>query len=46
MKEQWYQNVLYVKLRFVIEQEAKGLLSSLVLKTPLNKISILGDILF
>ena len=46
MKEQWYQNVLYVKLRFVIEQEAKGLLSSLGLKTPLNKISILGDILF
>ena len=28
------------------EQEAKGLLSSLGLKTPLNKIPLLGDILF
>ena len=46
MVEQWYQNVLYVKLRFIIEKEAKGLLSSLGLKTPLNKISILGDIPF
>ena len=28
------------------EQEAKGLLSSWGLKTPLNKIPLLGDILF
>ena len=31
--------------RFVKEQEAKGLLSSLGIKTPLNKILLLGDIL-
>ena len=34
------------KSRFVKEQEAKGLLINLGLKTPLNKISLLGDILF
>ena len=34
------------KSRFVKEQEAKELLSSLDLKTPLNKIPLLGDILF
>ena len=34
------------KSRFVKEQEAKRLLSSLGLKTPLNKIPLLGDILF
>ena len=34
------------KLRFIKEQEAKGLLSSLGLKTPLSKIPLLGDILF
>ena len=28
------------------EQEAKGLLSPLDLKTPLSKIPLLGDILF
>ena len=32
------------KSRFVKEEEAKGLLSSLGLKTPLNKIPLLGDI--
>ena len=32
--------------RFMKEQEAKGLLSSLGLKTPLNKIPLLSDILF
>ena len=32
--------------RFMKEQEAKGLLSSLGLKTPLSKIPLLGDILF
>ena len=34
------------KSRFVKEQEAKGLLSSLGLKTRLSKISLFGDILF
>ena len=34
------------KSRFMKEQEAKGLLSNLGSKTPLNKIPILGDILF
>ena len=33
------------KLKFIREQEAKGLLSNLGLRTPLNKISVLGDIL-
>ena len=31
---------------FIKEQEAIGLLSNLGLKTPLNKIPVLGDILF
>ena len=34
------------KLRFIKNQEAKELLSSLGLKTPLNKLPILGDISF
>ena len=34
------------KSRFIKNQEAKGLLSKLVIKTPLNKVFILGDILF
>ena len=34
------------KSKFSKEQQAKGLLSNLGLKTPLNKISLLGDILF
>ena len=34
------------KSRLIKEKEASGLLSSLVLKTPLNKITLLGDILF
>ena len=34
------------KSRFIKNQEAKGLLSDLGLKTPLNKVPILGDILF
>ena len=34
------------KLKFIKEQEAKGLLSNLGLRTPLNKIPILADILF
>ena len=34
------------KSRFVKEQEGKGFLSKLGIKTPLNKMPILGDILF
>ena len=34
------------KSRFMKEQEAKGLLSNLGIKTPLSKIPLLGDLLF
>ena len=34
------------KSKFIKQQEAQGLLSNLGLKTPLNKIPVLGDILF
>ena len=34
------------KSKFIKRQEAKGLLSNLGLRTPLNKIPVLGDILF
>ena len=34
------------KSRFIKNQEAKGLLSNLGIKTPLSKVPILGDILF
>ena len=34
------------KSKLIKEQEAKGLLSNLGLRTPLNKIPVLGDILF
>ena len=34
------------KLRFIKNQEAKGLLSNLGISTPLSKVLILGDILF
>ena len=34
------------KSRFINNQEAKGLLSSLGLRTPLTKVPILGDIFF
>ena len=33
------------KSRFIKNQEAKGRLSNLGIKTPLNKIPLLGDIL-
>ena len=32
--------------RFIENQEAKGLLSKLGIKTPLSKVPMLGDILF
>ena len=34
------------KSRFIKKQEARGILNSLGLKTPLNKISLLADLLF
>ena len=34
------------KSRFIKNQEAKGLLSNLGIRTPLNKVPLLGDILF
>ena len=34
------------KSKFIIEQEASGLLSSLGIKTSLNKILLLGPLLF
>ena len=34
------------KSKFIKKQEAKGLLGSLGIKTPLSKISLLGDVLF
>ena len=33
------------KPKFIKEQQAKGLLSNLGIRTPLNKIPLLGDIL-
>ena len=34
------------KSKFIKKQQAKGLLSNLGIRTPLNKILLLGDILF
>ena len=34
------------KSRFIKNREAKGLLSNLGIRTPLSKVSVLGDILF
>ena len=34
------------KLKFIKKQEAKGLLSSSGIRTPLSKIPLLGDVLF
>ena len=34
------------KSKFIKEQQAKGLLSNLGIRTPLNKIAVLGDIFF
>ena len=34
------------KSRFIKNQEAKGILSNLGVRTPLSKVPILGDILF
>ena len=45
MIKQWYQNMQYVVVKNQ-EEEAKGLLSNLGVRTPLSKRLILGDILF
>ena len=34
------------KSKFITEQQAKGLLNNLGIRTPRNKIPLLGDILF
>ena len=34
------------KSKFIKKQEAKGLLGSLCIRTPLSKIPLLGDVLF
>ena len=34
------------KSKFIKDQQAKGLLRNLGIRTPLNKIPLLGDILF
>ena len=34
------------KSKFIKKQEAKGLLSNLGIRTPLSKITLLGDVLF
>ena len=34
------------KSRFIKNQEANGILSNLGIRTPLSKVSLLGDILF
>ena len=34
------------KSRFIKDQETKGLLSNLGIRTPLSKVPLLGDILF
>ena len=50
MVKQWYyQNVLYIVLKnqdLLKNKKQKGILSNLSLKIPLNKIPLLGYILF
>ena len=48
VKECYHQNVLChtIKSKFIKKQEAKGILSSLVLKTSLKKVPLLDDTLF
>ena len=41
VRNMWQKNS-----RFIKNQEAKGLLSNLGIRTPLSKVPILGDILF
>ena len=49
VKQRYYQNVQYVvvkKSRFIKKQQEKELLINLGIKTPLSKVSLLGDIFF
>ena len=46
MVDQCYNQNVVVKNHLLKKQEAKELLSSLGLKTPLSKVPLLGDILF
>ena len=49
VKQLYYQNVLYLVVKnqdLLKKQEASGILNNLSLKTPLNKVPLLGDILF
>ena len=50
MVKSWYyqnaQRAVAKNSRFIKNQEAKGLLSNLGLRTPLSKLPVLGDILF
>ena len=49
IKQCYHQVLLYVvvkKSRFIDEQQASGLLSSLNIKTSFRKILLLGNILF
>ena len=49
VKQLYYPYVRYAvvkKSRFIKNQEAKGLLSNLGIRTPLSKEPILGDVLF
>ena len=43
VKQLYYQNMRYAEVK---NQEAKGLLTNLGLRTSLSKVRILGDILF
>ena len=48
-KQCYYRIVQYAivkKSRFIKNQEAKGLLSNLGIRTPLSKVPILGDKFF
>ena len=47
-KKMNYQNVenVVIEIRDLLKKEASGILSNLGLKTSLDKISLLGDILF
>ena len=47
-KKMNYQNVenVVIEIRDLFKKEASGILSNLGLKTSLDKISLLGDILF
>ena len=45
VKQRYYQSGSK-KSKFIKKQETKGLLSNLGIRRPLNKIPLLGDVLF